>query len=226
MSKGIFIVIEGPECSGKTTVAKELKVELEAKGHVVNLLLSHNAGPGTLSHSMRENILNPEYAKDRSDTATALLFAVARRSMIDSVIKPALECGEVVIVDRWVMSTLAIQRDCDNVDALNQIATAGVVPNITFVFDLKPEKTMERLLKRTEQQDVLDMVSEEEHKARYNVYMTGQLYPTVEDKYLTYLLSDENDVDWTYKTINVNDISIPETTKEVMDALIDCELIA
>lgn len=190
---GKFIVVEGPDCSGKTSVAKELAKRLETKGYTVKLLLSHHDGEDNLAFKQRQLILDERLGAKMSDTTRALCFAAARRDMVENTILPALEDGQVVIADRWVLSTLAIQRDCQDLDNLMKIATGGLIPDNTFVLDLPATETLKRLAGRTEQQDILDKVSVSEHEARLVVYQSAD---KENDAYVRYLNTDIHDRDW------------------------------
>lgn len=209
---GYFIVLEGPECSGKTSSAKLLKERIEAMGNEVVLLLSHHDGEDKLAYQQRLLLLHPVIGASMSPTTQALCFAAARRSMRDNTILPALERGAVVIMDRWVYSTIAIQRDTQMLDEINKIATGGLIPNFTFVLDITPETTMQRLGARMGQQDILDMVSLEEHRKRREMYLDGNIY-------LNYLETDVYDTNWHLATLNSEIQSIPELVESMLRSI-------
>lgn len=208
---GIFVVVEGPECSGKSTAIKLLAQRLQEEGRDVLTLFSHNDGVGGLAYAMRQLILDPVLAPKMSDTVRGLCFATARRSMLENTILPALKEGKFILMDRWVMSTLAVQRNASNLDYLVQLGTDGWIPDFTFVLDIPVSLTMERLTARVEQQDVLDNVSVEEHEARLEVYKKSS-------KYLDYLEAAAHlDIPWVWKTINAAN----QTPEEVVESMLD-----
>lgn len=206
---GIFVVVEGPECSGKSSAIKLLSERLIEEGRDVISLYSHHDGEEGLAYAIRNLLLHPRIGSEMSVTVQALCFATARRSMLENTILPALEAGKIVLMDRWVMSTLAIQRDATNLDYLVQLGTNRHIPDFTFVLDIPASLTMERLAKRTDQQDILDMVSIEEHEARLEVYKGST-------KYLDYLEAGAHlDIPWEWKTIN----GANQTIEEVVDSM-------
>ena len=207
---GILIAIEGPECSGKTTAAKILAARLREEGREVITLFSHHDGEDGLAYAQRGLVLNPQLAATMSDTVRALCFAAARRSMLENTILPAMQEGKCVIVDRWVLSTLAIQRNASDLDDIIKLGTNDYVPDFTFVLDIPVELTMARLASRSEQQDVLDLVPVEEHQARLDVYLRS-------DKYLDYLeRSAHLDIPWVWTTINAQN----QTPEEIVDSML------
>ena len=146
MKKGLFITFEGTDGCGKTTQIELLKKYLEEKGYKV--VLTREPGARGLGEKLREILLN--YDGEVSSNCESFLFLADRAQHIDMLIKPAIERGEVVLCDRHTDSTVAYQGygrglDLDQIRMLNDIATNGVKPDMTFVFDIDIETAQERV---------------------------------------------------------------------------------
>lgn len=146
MKKGLFITFEGTDGCGKTTQIELLKRYLEEKGYKV--VLTREPGAKGLGEKLREILLN--YDGDVSSNCESFLFLADRAQHIDMLIKPAIERGEVVLCDRHTDSTVAYQGygrglDLDQIRMLNDIATNGVKPDMTFVFDIDIETAQKRV---------------------------------------------------------------------------------
>ena len=145
--KGAFITFEGTEGSGKTTQISRLAERLRAMGHRVRTLREPGGTPigeeirHTLKHSPANHAMTPE--------AELLLMNASRAQLVREVIRPALATGEVVLCDRFYDSTTAYQGygrglPLKTVNTLNNIATSGLKPDITFVFDIPDRIFAER----------------------------------------------------------------------------------
>ena len=146
MKKGLFITFEGTDGCGKTTQIELLKRYLEEKGYKV--VLTREPGAKGLGEKLREILLN--YDGDVSSNCEPFLFLADRAQHIDMLIKPAIERGEVVLCDRHTDSTVAYQGygrglDLNQIKMLNDIATNGVKPDMTFVFDIDIETAQKRV---------------------------------------------------------------------------------
>ncbi|MCL2526512.1 MAG: dTMP kinase [Coriobacteriia bacterium] len=146
---GSLITFEGGEGAGKSTQIKLLARTLEQAGHQV--LTLREPGSSTISESIR-NILLDTANDALTDRAELLLYQAARAQLVSEVIKPALEAGTIVLCDRFFDSSTAYQGyarglDIRQVEDLNLFATAGIVPNLTFVLDLPPEAGLARAAK-------------------------------------------------------------------------------
>lgn len=146
MEKGLFITFEGTDGCGKTTQIERLKDYFEAQGRRV--IMTREPGAKGLGTKLREILLN--YDGEVSSNCESFLFLADRAQHIDTLIKPAIERGEIVLCDRHIDSTVAYQGygrglDLDRIHMLNDIATSGLKPDITFVFDIDVETAQERV---------------------------------------------------------------------------------
>ena len=137
MKKGLFITFEGIDGCGKTTQINLLKEYLEKKGYEV--ILTREPGAKGLGQKLREILLN--YDGKVSSTCEAFLFLADRAQHIDCLIKPAINLGKIVLCDRHIDSTVAYQgygrgQDIERIEYLNNIATGGLKPDLTIVFDV------------------------------------------------------------------------------------------
>ena len=134
----MFIVLEGPDGSGKSTQTRLLVESLRAAGKTV--VQTREPGGTPAAEAIRNLVLSPEFNGLDSRTE-ALLFAGARAEHVANVILPALQRGEVVVCDRYIDSSIAYQgigRDLgvDRIRDLSLWATGGVVPDLTIVLDM------------------------------------------------------------------------------------------
>jgi dTMP kinase len=146
--RGRFITIEGPEGGGKSTQARRLEAELRNAGLAV--LRTREPGGTPLGEQLRDLLLANAPALGVIDPlAEALLFSAARRQLVETVIRPALEAGTTVVCARFADSTLAYQGYGAGVPlaqlrALEQAATGGLRPDLTLLLDLPAEAGLAR----------------------------------------------------------------------------------
>ena len=146
MKKGLFITFEGADGCGKTTQINLLKNYLENQGYQV--VLTREPGAKGLGEKVREILLNYEGAV--SDRCESFLFLADRAQNIDIIVNPAVNEGKIVLCDRHIDSTVAYQGygrglDIDRIKMLNNIATNGRKPDLTIVFDIDVETSMQRV---------------------------------------------------------------------------------
>lgn len=146
MKKGIFVTIEGCEGAGKTTQAKLLADYLTTQGYQV--LVTREPGGTVIGEKIRKILLDRNHW-ELAPRVELLLYLASRSQLVSQVIKPALEEGKIVISDRFHHSSLAYQGGARALNMLlvqqiNEFATEGVLPDITFLLDLPPEIGMER----------------------------------------------------------------------------------
>ncbi|GAB2564488.1 dTMP kinase [Kribbella endophytica] len=147
---GLFVALEGGEGAGKSTQSALLVTWLEERGQ--HVLLTREPGATDLGKTLRQIVLDPATG-DISHRAEALIYAADKAEHVDSVIKPALKAGSVVITDRYVDSALAYQgsgRDLDlsDVERVNRWATDDLRPNLTILLDLPPRSGLGRFEER------------------------------------------------------------------------------
>ena len=177
--KGLFIVMEGPDGSGKTTQINLLKEYLEEAGY--ECLITREPGGTVIGEEIRQLILNPEH-KEMSPVTEMLLYAASRAQLVHEVIGPALEEGKIVISDRFVDSSLAYQGygrkiGIDEVYSINMFAIEGKLPDKTIYLDIDAKTGLDRINANRASLDRLDQESEDFH----NLVHAG--YEAVVEKY-------------------------------------------
>jgi len=135
-SRGLFIALEGGDGAGKSTQARLLRAWLEGLGHTV--VMTREPGGTEFGRTVRELVLHGGHVAPRAE---ALLFAADRAHHVETLVRPALARGDVVITDRYMDSSIAYQgagRDLgvDEVRELNVWATGGLPPALTVLIDL------------------------------------------------------------------------------------------
>ena len=165
MSKGLFISMEGPDGSGKSTQIELLKQYFEETGKEV--IITREPGGNRISEAIREIILNKDFT-EMSPTTEMLLYASARAQLISEVIAPAIDSGKMVISDRFVDSSLVYQGlarglGVENVYEVNKHAIGDYMPDITFMFDLPAEVGLSRK-KDQKELDRMELEGLEFHK--------------------------------------------------------------
>jgi dTMP kinase len=136
--KGLFITFEGLDGCGKSTQMEALAAGLRERGYVV--LVTREPGGTPLGEAIRDLLLDPRH-HGMSSRAEALLYAAARAHLVEQVIRPALEDGQVVLCDRYLDSSLAYQGygrglGSDDIITLNVWATECLFPDLTLFLDL------------------------------------------------------------------------------------------
>ena len=157
--KGLFIVMEGPDGSGKTTQINLLEHYLKEAGY--ECLITREPGGTVIGEEVRELILNPEY-KEMSPVTEMLLYAASRAQLVHEVIGPALEAGRIVISDRFVDSSIVYQGIARNlgistVAAVNAPGIGIYRPDGIFFIDLSEEEG----IRRKKNQKKLDRMEQE-----------------------------------------------------------------
>ena len=157
--KGLFIVMEGPDGSGKTTQRNLLKEYLEEA--VYECLITRAPGGTVIGEEIRQLILNPEH-KEMSPVTEMLLYAASRAQLVHEVIGPALEEGKIVISDRFVDSSIVYQGiarklGISTVSAVNAPGIGIYRPDGIFFIDLSEAEG----LRRKKEQKNLDRMEQE-----------------------------------------------------------------
>jgi dTMP kinase len=143
-SGGIFITLEGPDGAGKSSQLGPLAEHVRMLGH--ECVATREPGSTEIGERVRDVVLQGGMREALTD---ALLFNAARRQHVQEIIRPALESGAVVICDRYADSSMAYQGygggvPLDDVQTLNFLATGGLTPDRTVLFDLPVEAGLQR----------------------------------------------------------------------------------
>ena len=177
----MFITIEGPEGSGKTTAVDTAVKELEKMGY--QIVRTREPGGTPIAEQIRNVIL------DKNNTAMdqrteALLYAASRRQHLVEKVWPALKEGKIVICDRYLDSSLAYQGGArglgiDNILNVNMFATEGTFPDLTLLFDLPPEVGLARIAANSDREvNRLDLEKMEFHTKVRNTFLElAKRYP-------------------------------------------------
>ena len=164
---GILISLEGPDGAGKTTVLQNILPELEKSSYKV--LQTREPGGVRVAEEIRNIILSTENTEIDSKTEL-MLFAAARRLHMQTKMLPALAAGKMVIVDRFIDSSVAYQGygrelGVEPVNWLNEFATDGLKPDLTLYFDIDTDVALERIMKnRADEVNRLDLERAEMHR--------------------------------------------------------------
>lgn len=164
---GILISLEGPDGAGKTTVLQKILPELhKMKREIVS---TREPGGVRVAEEIRQIILKPENTEIDSKTEL-MLFAAARRLHMQEKMLPALQADKLVIVDRFIDSSVAYQGYGRNLGVevvhwLNEFATDGLKPDLTLYFDIDTDVALERIMKnRADEVNRLDLERAEMHR--------------------------------------------------------------
>ncbi|GAA3483728.1 dTMP kinase [Streptomyces yanii] len=168
---GFFLALEGGDGAGKSTQVEALAEWIRAKGHEV--VVTREPGATPVGKRLRSILLDVSSA-GLSNRAEALLYAADRAEHIDSVVRPALERGAIVISDRYIDSSVAYQgagRDLSptEIARISRWATNGLVPHLTVLLDVDPETARERF---TEAPDRLESEPPEFHARVRSGFLT------------------------------------------------------
>lgn len=181
----MFITLEGPEGSGKTSVMKEVIARLRTDGFIIEE--TREPGGTPIAEQIRDVILKKTNTK-LDPRAEALLLAASRRQNLVERIWPSLAEGKIVICDRFIDSSLAYQGGArglgiDEVLAINLFATQGQYPQLTLLFDIPPELGLQRINQNANREiNRLDLEQLQFHQQVRNTYLT--LAKRFADRYL------------------------------------------
>jgi len=169
----MFITLEGPEGSGKTSHIPHLVEYIREKGYTV--FPTREPGGTSISEQIREIIHSLKNAEMHPHTET-LLYQAARAQIVEQVIRPRLANGEIIISDRYADSTIAYQgyghqQNIEQVRALINYATGGLVPDLTILLDIEVEVGLERKRQNNSEWNRMD----DHEVAFYHRVRTGYL---------------------------------------------------
>jgi len=190
----MFITLEGPEGSGKTTATEKAVEQLIKLGYSV--VRTREPGGTKISEQIRGVILDKENTMMDARTE-ALLYAASRRQHLVEKVWPALKEGKIVICDRYLDSSLAYQGGArelgvDNILNINLFATENTWPDLTLLFDIDPEIGLKRISSNSEREvNRLDLEKLDFHKKVRNTFLKlAEQYP---DRYVIIDASKDRD---------------------------------
>ncbi|MFN0178158.1 MAG: dTMP kinase [Gemmatimonadales bacterium] len=168
---GFFVVVEGPEGAGKSTLVRAL-VERMAWAGVAPVAVREPGGTPA-AEALRAELLNDE--RRWTPEAELLYIAAARADVVAKVIRPALEAGRVVVSDRFDLSTRAYQiagrgLPMEQAGWVNRAATGGLVPDLTIVIDVPDGVGRQRQLSNGKVGDRLDRETTDFHQRVADFY--------------------------------------------------------
>lgn len=171
----MFITVEGPEGSGKSSVCRRIYEKLLELGY--DVILTREPGGTPISEAIRDVILNKENTSMDGRTE-ALLYAASRRQHLIEKVWPALKEGKIVLCDRYLDSSLAYQGGArslgvDEILNINMFATEGTFPDLTLLFDIEPELGLARIA-RNQNREVnrLDLEKIDFHKSVRETFLS------------------------------------------------------
>ena len=175
MSKGFLVSLEGPEGAGKTSVLEALIPILEDRG--IEVLSTREPGGVLIGEKIREVILDPSHTEIDPKTELLLYIASRRQHLVEKVL-PALAAGKMVIMDRFIDSSVAYQGfgrglDKEAIDWLNEFATDGLKPDLTLYFDIEVEEGLARIAANSDREiNRLDMEGLDLHRKVRQGYLS------------------------------------------------------
>jgi dTMP kinase len=172
---GFFVVLEGPEGSGKSTLLGPLASRMRECG--VDPVVVREPGGTRAAEVARQALLDPEHPVGA--LAELFLYLAARADLVQTVIRPALTAGRVVLSDRYALSTEAYQMvgrglDPALVRVANRAAMQEVRPDLTLILDLPAELGQDRQKAAGKRQDRLDRESADFHRRVVEYYLSVQ----------------------------------------------------
>lgn len=157
--RGLFIAFEGIDGCGKSTQLRLAAQHLADEGHSV--VTTREPGGTAIAEKIRELLIAPAHT-EMCDESELLLYLAARAQHVREKIIPSLEKGATVLCDRFQMATFAYQGFGRSIPlpfltTVNNFATGGLAPDITFVFDLSVETSFSRMKAMNKQHDRLEL---------------------------------------------------------------------
>lgn len=177
--KGLFITLEGPDGSGKSTIIKLIGDYLQKRGE--DFIMTREPGGTSIGEDIRHIILDNKNT-DMGGETEALLYAASRAQHVHEKILPSLDSGKLVLCDRFVLSSLAYQGvgrslGIDRVKMINDFGLNGLYPDLILFFHIDPEITLKRKTVGSAG-DRLEKEGNDFHNKVYNGYMELlKLYP-------------------------------------------------
>ena len=177
--KGLFVTLEGPDGSGKSTITRLIGDYLKNKD--IDFITTREPGGTSIGEEIRKVILNKKNTSMGAETE-ALLYAASRAQHVHEKIIPALEDEKLVLCERFLLSSLAYQGigrnlGVERVKDINDFALKGIYPDLILFFHVDPEQTLKRKTFR-KKADRLEIEGNEFHRSVYEGYLKLlELYP-------------------------------------------------
>lgn len=154
MVNGTLISFEGPEGAGKSSILEAILPLLEEKG--IPYITTREPGGVDIAEKIRQVILDPDHTSMDAKTELLLYIASRRQHLVERIL-PALAAGKVVLMDRFIDSSVAYQGygrglSVEDIEWLNQFATDGLKPDLTLYFDLDVEEGLARIARNQERE--------------------------------------------------------------------------
>jgi len=174
MPSGFFLVLEGPEAAGKSTLAQSLARRMRDDG--TDPVMVREPGGTPVAEALRHELLDA--AREWTPAMELLYLVTARADLVTRVIRPALDAGRTVLSDRYDLSTIAYQGGgrelpIEFVRQANDAATGGLAPDLTLVLDLDPEEARARQLRAGKGLDRLEREPAAFHQRVAAAYQTA-----------------------------------------------------
>ncbi|MEW4354355.1 dTMP kinase [Streptococcus pneumoniae] len=175
MRKGKLISLEGPDGAGKSTVLMALEKRLQKAG--IDFMTTREPGGVEIGEAIREIILNPHYTA-MDEKTELLLYVASRRQHLKEKVLPALESEKLVLMDRFIDSSVAYQGFgrgllVSDIEWLNQFVTDGLKPDLTLYLDIEVEEGLARIAKSKDRGfDRLDQESVAWHRRVREGYLS------------------------------------------------------
>ncbi len=175
MPRGFFVVLEGPEGAGKSTLAAAMASRMREDG--VDPLTVREPGGTPVAEALRHELLDAD--RVLRPEAELLYVVTARADLVARVIQPALDAGRTVMSDRYDLSTIAYQGagrglPLDHVRWVNRAATGGLEPDLTLVLDIEPDEGRARQARQGKGTDKLERESAEFHARVARAYLESR----------------------------------------------------
>jgi dTMP kinase len=158
MSRGLFVTFEGIDGCGKSTQVARTRHILAEKG--IPFAVTREPGGTRIGERIRAMLLSPDN-NAMCNPCEVLLYLAARAQHVCEKIRPEIDKGNVVLCDRFMDATFAYQGygrgiALETLVGLNEFATGGIVPSVTFVFDIDVKSALARLAKAKKRSDRLE----------------------------------------------------------------------
>ncbi len=147
--RGLFITLDGPEGSGKTTQVEKLADYLRKRKYEV--LAAREPGSTLIGEKIRQILLDPEN-QEMSYHTELFLYLASRMQLVEEIIKPALDAGKIVICDRFTDASVVYQGyareiGMENVEKITQAALGSFRPHLTILLDIEVPSGLEKAIK-------------------------------------------------------------------------------